>query len=506
MIKLTDILKDLLTEDRCKRIADRKYDKPSAYKSGAIVRCRDGKIWKDLKEDESPKIKGKHIIYHAGDKKITKLVPDFIKGGPRALYGWGVYFSDSIHKAKEYGNEITYLDISYMNILDLRDKVDASLIEKVKRLANKTKKYDKLVAAHYESAAYSLEKHIGNTIYDAWREIFSKYTWNTDKFWSEMIVKIGYDIMKYGYEYVVINLDKANHYLIDNETGSQSGVGKYINPNEPKKVSLDDIIPDTEENDNLRSLVLNSDNLKDIKYHLNSLKGIQNKVKNVRDYNELQREIELLEKLLDSDYAFDINENKRDLKEDGLEDTYWINDKNQKITLKQLLNVIKDYPIVQVATERIEKIVIKKDSGGIESNRLNIADIRHPIIIVVDDIGNYKYILDGNHRANKAIDAGLKSIPAKLVNIKKLPRKFQDILNEVKKETLHNWFKHKGAKGKESGWVDCNTCRRDKKTGRKKCKSCGRKEGEERSKYPSCRPTPSQCSQPGKGKKWGKTK
>lgn len=36
--------------DRCLRIADRKFEKPSAYKSGAVVRCRDGKIWKDLKE------------------------------------------------------------------------------------------------------------------------------------------------------------------------------------------------------------------------------------------------------------------------------------------------------------------------------------------------------------------------------------------------------------------------------------------------------------------------
>ena len=57
-MKLTHILKQLLEEqkkkeDRCKRIADRRYDKPSAYKSGAIVRCRQGKIWKDLKEDES---------------------------------------------------------------------------------------------------------------------------------------------------------------------------------------------------------------------------------------------------------------------------------------------------------------------------------------------------------------------------------------------------------------------------------------------------------------------
>jgi hypothetical protein len=56
-MNLTHILKQILLEekkkaDRCKRIADRKYDKPSAYKSGAIVRCRQGKIWKDIKEEE----------------------------------------------------------------------------------------------------------------------------------------------------------------------------------------------------------------------------------------------------------------------------------------------------------------------------------------------------------------------------------------------------------------------------------------------------------------------
>jgi hypothetical protein len=67
-------------------------------------------------------------------------------------------------------------------------------------------------------------------------------------------------------------------------------------------------------------------------------------------------------------------------------------------------------------------------------------------------------------------------------------------------ESLHKWFKRKGAPGKEGGWVDCNTCRNGK------CKPCGRKEGEKRAKYPSCRPTPSQCKTKGKGKKWGKTK
>ncbi len=48
------IIKEILSEekaDRCLRIARQKYDKPSAYRSGAIVRCRKGDIWKDLKEE-----------------------------------------------------------------------------------------------------------------------------------------------------------------------------------------------------------------------------------------------------------------------------------------------------------------------------------------------------------------------------------------------------------------------------------------------------------------------
>ena len=37
-------------DDRCTRIAKRKYDVwPSAYASGAVVKCRDGKIWKNEK-------------------------------------------------------------------------------------------------------------------------------------------------------------------------------------------------------------------------------------------------------------------------------------------------------------------------------------------------------------------------------------------------------------------------------------------------------------------------
>ena len=78
--------------------------------------------------------------------------------------------------------------------------------------------------------------------------------------------------------------------------------------------------------------------------------------------------------------------------------------------------------------------------------------------------------------------------------------------SKEKKSGLHGWFSRQGGKGKSKGWVDCNTCRTDKKTGRKTCKSCGRKAGAKRPKYPSCRPTPSACGTKGKGKKWGKRK
>ena len=104
MIKLTDILNQLLEEekkkaDRCKRIADRKYDKPSAYKSGSIVRCRQGKIWKDLKETDNPQ-SGKSSPYGSGYARIKEIIVKKLqeketlrtwfkrKGAPGKTGGW----------------------------------------------------------------------------------------------------------------------------------------------------------------------------------------------------------------------------------------------------------------------------------------------------------------------------------------------------------------------------------------------------------------------------------
>ena len=56
MNRISNIVREVILEkkkkrDRCLRIADRKFKKPSAYKSGAVVRCRKGDIWKGVKEN-----------------------------------------------------------------------------------------------------------------------------------------------------------------------------------------------------------------------------------------------------------------------------------------------------------------------------------------------------------------------------------------------------------------------------------------------------------------------
>ena len=65
--------------DRCTRIAKRKYDVwPSAYASGAVVKCRQGKIWKGLKEMLSEDEFKAHMMYNpeTGDSKKAEKHED----------------------------------------------------------------------------------------------------------------------------------------------------------------------------------------------------------------------------------------------------------------------------------------------------------------------------------------------------------------------------------------------------------------------------------------------
>ena len=86
------------------------------------------------------------------------------------------------------------------------------------------------------------------------------------------------------------------------------------------------------------------------------------------------------------------------------------------------------------------------------------------------------------------------------IKVKFVEKKKKKAGTESSKESsLHHWFKRKGAKGKKSGWVDCNA-----PDGKGGYKACGRESGEKRKKYPACRPTPGACKERGRGKSWGK--
>jgi hypothetical protein len=88
---LKKLVKEILAEqkvkrDRCLRIADRKFDKPSAYKSGAVVRCRQGKIWKGIKETDDPQ-SGKAAPYGSGYAKVKEVIQKMLNED-ESLHKW----------------------------------------------------------------------------------------------------------------------------------------------------------------------------------------------------------------------------------------------------------------------------------------------------------------------------------------------------------------------------------------------------------------------------------
>jgi hypothetical protein len=69
-------------EDRCTRIAKSKYKAwPSAYASGAVVKCRQGKIWKNIKEEEELE-EDKEKIKHKLKKGIVSAVSSLMAVNP----------------------------------------------------------------------------------------------------------------------------------------------------------------------------------------------------------------------------------------------------------------------------------------------------------------------------------------------------------------------------------------------------------------------------------------
>ena len=156
-----------------------------------------------------------------------------------------------------------------------------------------------------------------------------------------------------------------------------------------------------------------------------SMFGGQNKIKRVIfDWFD--------EKEVDNDLSIDSK--KEEPIEEGLHDTSWENDKGDKVTLIDLLDATEDIPVKNIPVEKIKSKLSTWDDDDKEVAKIEKADLQYPILIFVDDDGKFISIIDGHHRAQKAVKHELKTIKAKIIPINSLPKNFKKVFGHLDKQ------------------------------------------------------------------------
>ena len=118
---------------------------------------------------------------------------------------------------------------------------------------------------------------------------------------------------------------------------------------------------------------------------------------------------------------------------EGLHDTFWQNDEGDKINLIDLLNVTKKIPVRDISVNKIKSKLLTWDDDE-EVSKIEKSDLRYPILIFVDDDGNFISIIDGHHRVHKAVRHKLKTIKAKLIPINSLPGNIGKVFSHLVKK------------------------------------------------------------------------
>lgn len=111
-------------------------------------------------------------------------------------------------------------------------------------------------------------------------------------------------------------------------------------------------------------------------------------------------------------------------------DTKWDKDGEPTITLPELQDYLGDN-VISLNTLELSKQLPSLPTRGKE--RIDSANLEYPIIVVKHE-GRYKYVLDGNHRLQKAIDTGTEKIKAKVLDLDnpETPDAFKRMFGSVK--------------------------------------------------------------------------
>jgi len=116
---------------------------------------------------------------------------------------------------------------------------------------------------------------------------------------------------------------------------------------------------------------------------------------------------------------------------EGLHDTSWENDEGDKITLMDLLNATEDIPVRKISVEKLKPHLLSWDGDEDEVRKIDSADLQYPILIFVNDDGGFITIIDGHHRAQKAVRKGLETIKAKVIPINSLSKDIRRVFKHM---------------------------------------------------------------------------
>ena len=116
---------------------------------------------------------------------------------------------------------------------------------------------------------------------------------------------------------------------------------------------------------------------------------------------------------------------------EGLHDTSWENEEGEKITLMDLLNATEDIPVEEISVEELKPHLLTWDGDEDEVKKIDSSDLQYPILIFVNDDGKFISIIDGHHRAQKAVRKGLETIKAKIIPINSLPKDIRRVFKHI---------------------------------------------------------------------------
>ena len=125
------------------------------------------------------------------------------------------------------------------------------------------------------------------------------------------------------------------------------------------------------------------------------------------------------------------SKNKTQEMKEGLHDTSWENEEGDKITLMYLLNATEDIPVEKISVEKLKPYLLTWDGDDDEVKKIDNADLQYPILIFVDNGGEFISIIDGHHRAQKAVRKGLETIKAKVIPINSLPKDIRKVFSHM---------------------------------------------------------------------------